>query len=393
MQYKKFGTEVNLTPIALASGRAQLQLRCRVSDIDESGAVEFKGVTMPGLRVREVQTEVDAPLRRTTIIYAAPSDGVAKTERREGNRVVHGIKHDEIITLLLVTPESVNAPAPPKEPTARAAPSAPEPLGATAPGGPPNVPTARAVPSAPKPPPISAPGGPPIAIECRVVEIDIAKMRAAGFEVTPALMKSVGTSSPAAQGMIAALEREGIAQVVTRPQLMTLAGQPAEVRIVREVDVPVPGEAGKIGKDFVGTQFWVLPCIDEQGRITMELKLRTSEQGEPYPYKIENQPVFLVGGETTETTVTLEDGQTLLTGGGCTSDVMKSKDYEKSQKAAAPEDGLPSSGVARFQLLTARIVRSSSAKEPTARGTGTIDPPPPPREARGLSSPTGAPPK
>jgi Flp pilus assembly secretin CpaC len=227
-------------------------------------------------------------------------------------------------------------------------------------------------------------------VECRVVEIDIAKMLAAGFELRSALMTSVGTSSPGALGMFSALEREGIAQVVARPQLMTLAGQPAEVRTVREVDVPVLGETGKIGKDFVGTQFWVLPRLDEQGRITMEFKLRTSEQGEPYSYKIENQPVYLVGGETSETTVTLEDGQTLITGGGYTSEVMKSKDYEKLRKAAASEGGLPPKGVARFCLLTARIVRPSSAKAPTAEGTGTIDPP---RAARGLSSPTGAQPK
>lgn len=59
IEYKKFGTQVDFVPIVLGNGSIRLEVRPRVSEIDNTRSVNINGTTVPGLRVREVDTGVE----------------------------------------------------------------------------------------------------------------------------------------------------------------------------------------------------------------------------------------------------------------------------------------------------------------------------------------------
>ena len=50
---------MDFVPIVLGENRIRLEVRPRVSELDESRGVAFNGNTVPGFRVREVDTAVE----------------------------------------------------------------------------------------------------------------------------------------------------------------------------------------------------------------------------------------------------------------------------------------------------------------------------------------------
>jgi pilus assembly protein CpaC len=58
-EMRAFGTQLDALPLLLDDGRVRLELRPRVSEIDETRSVTVNGVTTPGLRVREIDTGVE----------------------------------------------------------------------------------------------------------------------------------------------------------------------------------------------------------------------------------------------------------------------------------------------------------------------------------------------
>jgi pilus assembly protein CpaC len=59
IEYKKFGTQIDFVPIVLGNGNIRLEVRPRVSEIDPTRSVTIASTTVPGLRVREVDTGVE----------------------------------------------------------------------------------------------------------------------------------------------------------------------------------------------------------------------------------------------------------------------------------------------------------------------------------------------
>lgn len=54
--FRKFGTQIDLVALVLGDERIRLEIRPRISELDEASAVEIDGHRIPGLRVREVTT-------------------------------------------------------------------------------------------------------------------------------------------------------------------------------------------------------------------------------------------------------------------------------------------------------------------------------------------------
>ena len=54
--FRKFGTQIDLVALVLGDERIRLEIRPRISELDEASAVEIDGHRIPGLRVREVST-------------------------------------------------------------------------------------------------------------------------------------------------------------------------------------------------------------------------------------------------------------------------------------------------------------------------------------------------
>ena len=122
IEYKKFGTQVDFVPIVLGNGNIRLEVRPRVSEIDDTRSVVVQNFTVPALKVREVdtgvelkagqtlalaglvQTRIDAQERGLPFFGDLPFVGAAfRTVSEEVN---------EIELLIMVTPEFAAGMAP-----------------------------------------------------------------------------------------------------------------------------------------------------------------------------------------------------------------------------------------------------------------------------------------
>jgi pilus assembly protein CpaC len=81
IEFKKFGTQVDFVPIVRGGGRIRLEVRPRVSEIDPSRSVTINEISVPGLRVREVDTGVEMRAGQTLAIAGLVQSRV-ETENR-----------------------------------------------------------------------------------------------------------------------------------------------------------------------------------------------------------------------------------------------------------------------------------------------------------------------
>lgn len=127
IEYKEYGTQLDFVPIVLGNGRIRLEVRPRVSEIDDSRSVEHEGFTIPALKTRQVETGVELNAGQTLAIA-----GLVEEHTEAGRRVLPWIgevpylgvlfggvenKINEIELLILVTPELVDAMNPDEVPT------------------------------------------------------------------------------------------------------------------------------------------------------------------------------------------------------------------------------------------------------------------------------------
>lgn len=119
IEYKKFGTQVDFLPIVLGNGNIRLEVRPRISDIDDSRAITINNSVIPGLTVREVDTAAE--------LQAGQTFALAGLIQRRTESVNRGLPYlsdlpilgapfrrteeeiNEIELLILVTPEFVDA--------------------------------------------------------------------------------------------------------------------------------------------------------------------------------------------------------------------------------------------------------------------------------------------
>ncbi len=119
IEYKKFGTQVDFLPIVLRDGHIRLEVRPRVSEIDPARSVTIGGITVPGLRTREVDTGVELRAGQTLAIA-----GLVQTRTESETRGIPWLmdlpyvgvpfrrvenEDNEIELLIMVTPELVQA--------------------------------------------------------------------------------------------------------------------------------------------------------------------------------------------------------------------------------------------------------------------------------------------
>lgn len=121
IEYKKFGTQVDFVPIVLGNGKIRLEVRPRVSEVDNTRSVTVPGGTdpVPGLRVREVDTGVELMAGQTLAIAGLVQSRIEA--HRRGLPWVSEVpyvgtlfgrveeENNEIELLIMVTPELVEA--------------------------------------------------------------------------------------------------------------------------------------------------------------------------------------------------------------------------------------------------------------------------------------------
>jgi pilus assembly protein CpaC len=139
VEYKQYGTRVDMTATVLGRHTIRLHVRARQSEIDPRLAVRDAGVTVPSLRARDVDTGTEMQSGQTLVI-----SGLVQTRTRSVRRKpavvgsVPGVgnlltkteeEHEEIEMIVLVTPQIVPPAAAAQAARPRRPPSAPTPMG------------------------------------------------------------------------------------------------------------------------------------------------------------------------------------------------------------------------------------------------------------------------
>jgi pilus assembly protein CpaC len=121
IEYKKFGTQVDFLPIVLGNGNIRLEVRPRVSEIDESRSVVIPDSPqpIPALKVREVDTAVEMKAGQTFALAGLVQENTESVNRGLpylSDIPVIGVPFrktqdevNEVELLILVTPEFVDA--------------------------------------------------------------------------------------------------------------------------------------------------------------------------------------------------------------------------------------------------------------------------------------------
>jgi pilus assembly protein CpaC len=119
VEYKQYGTQVDFVPIVLGENRIRLEVRPRVSELDEARGVSFNGNTIPGFRVREVDTAVEMDAGQTLALA-----GLVQTKIDTVNRGVPYLSdipffgvpfrrvedtNNEVELLIMVRPQLIDA--------------------------------------------------------------------------------------------------------------------------------------------------------------------------------------------------------------------------------------------------------------------------------------------
>ncbi len=119
IEYKPYGTQIDFLPIVLGNGKIRLEVRPRVSEIDDSRSVTINDITIPALTVRQVDTAVEMNAGQTFAIAGLIQQRIETAKK--GVPLLSDIPYlgvpfrrvednvNEIELLILVTPELIDA--------------------------------------------------------------------------------------------------------------------------------------------------------------------------------------------------------------------------------------------------------------------------------------------
>jgi pilus assembly protein CpaC len=117
VEYRRFGTQIDFVPVVMGSNIINLQVRPRISEIDDTRSVTINGQQVPGLTVREADTAVTLRAGQTLAIA-----GLVQTRTNSSTRGVPVIMDmpvigsffrrtsdqiNEVELLIMVTPQIV----------------------------------------------------------------------------------------------------------------------------------------------------------------------------------------------------------------------------------------------------------------------------------------------
>ncbi|HEX3726387.1 MAG TPA: pilus assembly protein N-terminal domain-containing protein, partial [Pirellulales bacterium] len=117
--FRDFGTQIDFVPVVLGNGGVRLEVRPKVSEIDPTLSITINGTSVPGFRVREVDTGVELKFGQTLAIagllqqtstiqkkglpYLMDIPYIGAAFSRKSNQI------NEVELLILVRPELVEA--------------------------------------------------------------------------------------------------------------------------------------------------------------------------------------------------------------------------------------------------------------------------------------------
>lgn len=84
VEFREFGTWLDVVPVVFGPGRIRLDLRSRISEVDSGRGVALGDLTVPRLRVREVDTVVEMSVGQTLVLAGLVQQRVVPREESDG---------------------------------------------------------------------------------------------------------------------------------------------------------------------------------------------------------------------------------------------------------------------------------------------------------------------
>ena len=122
IQFRKFGTQVDLVPKLLGKGKVRLAIHSRFGELDPTLAVKVGGVTVPGIKSHEIDADFDAELGQTTVlgevaqqefalreVVQQDAEAVISDETTQEARAVDEVRIFFLVTAEMVTPQLLEA--------------------------------------------------------------------------------------------------------------------------------------------------------------------------------------------------------------------------------------------------------------------------------------------
>lgn len=121
VEWREYGTRVDFVPVVLANGDIRLQVRLRVSEIDDSRGVDTNGIRVPALTERYTESSVAMRAGQTFVIAGLLQEVLVNAGADKGNR---NRETEETGLIVLATPSFVEGmPAPPSPASAARSPN------------------------------------------------------------------------------------------------------------------------------------------------------------------------------------------------------------------------------------------------------------------------------
>jgi Flp pilus assembly secretin CpaC len=109
VDFQKFGTEVSLLACALGDDRVRLEIRTRVSELDESHKLPIGNSVVPAFKVRSLGTAFESKFNQSTVLCGGienRTEMVRKVGEDGTSKIVE--ENNEVGLVVIVTPEAVD---------------------------------------------------------------------------------------------------------------------------------------------------------------------------------------------------------------------------------------------------------------------------------------------
>jgi len=109
IEFQKFGTELDLVACALGDDRVRIEIRTRVSELDEAHSIHIGDSLVPALNVRQLDTAIESEFGQSTMLSGAIQNRTEAVRRtgKDGKTEVED-RNNEVALVVIVTPEAVD---------------------------------------------------------------------------------------------------------------------------------------------------------------------------------------------------------------------------------------------------------------------------------------------
>ncbi|MCG8652468.1 MAG: type II and III secretion system protein [Pirellulales bacterium] len=135
-------------------------------------------------------------------------------------------------------------------------------------------------------------------------------------EFEPNAMANFGNlDSQAVSELVRSLTANKLAEVISRPQVITVAGEKAVLQVGQTIELPIAEEPGKTKSREIGFKIQCTPEVLKENRLRLALNINHSSVDEDHKIKTGDVEIPVIKELDISTAVDLESGDTISLGG------------------------------------------------------------------------------